>query len=158
METVNQGTTNETNDERVFTQAEVDAIVGDRLKRDRQKYADYETLKDKASKYDEIEEQSKTALQRETERADALAKELDDLKRASEVRSLRAKVAEETGVPYSLLTADTEEECEEQAKAILSFAKPNAYPNVPDGGEPHHSPGKKTTRDQFAEFMKERFN
>ena len=41
METVKQ----EVTEERTFTQSELDAIVADRLKRDRAKYADYEQLK-----------------------------------------------------------------------------------------------------------------
>ena len=45
-ETVNQ----EENIERTFTQADVDRIVADRLKRDREKYADYDVLKEKAAK------------------------------------------------------------------------------------------------------------
>ena len=39
--TVEQG-----NEERTFTQAELDAIVSDRLKRERMKTADYEQLKE----------------------------------------------------------------------------------------------------------------
>ncbi len=156
-ETVNQVNTNTAEPERTFTQEEMDAIIGDRLKRERAKYADYDSLREKASKYDEIEEQSKSMLQRETERADGLQKELDDMKKASAVRELRERIANETGVPYQLLTADTEDGCAEQAKAILSFAKPDGYPSVKDGGETRHSPGKKSTRDQFAEFMKDNF-
>ena len=46
-ETVNQETnvTQETDEKRTFSQAEVDAIVTERLKRDRAKYADYEKLR-----------------------------------------------------------------------------------------------------------------
>ena len=58
METVNQEVTEAT--ERTFTQAEVDAIVGDRLKRDRAKYSDYDDLKAKAAKFDELEEANKS--------------------------------------------------------------------------------------------------
>ena len=39
-ETENQG-------QKTFTQAEMDAIIGDRLARERQKYADYDSLKEK---------------------------------------------------------------------------------------------------------------
>ena len=42
-ETVNQE--QNTEPEKTFTQAELDAIVGDRLKRERAKYADYSDLK-----------------------------------------------------------------------------------------------------------------
>ena len=39
--------------ERTFTQTELDAIVRDRLKREREKYADYADLQTKAKAYDE---------------------------------------------------------------------------------------------------------
>ena len=44
-ETVNQEQATKT-----FTQSELDAIISDRLKRERDKYADYETLKEKATR------------------------------------------------------------------------------------------------------------
>lgn len=145
------------NTEKTFTQAEVDAIVGDRLKRDRQKYADYDTLKEKADKFDAMEEANKSELQKAIERGDALQVELDKLKGANAVREMRNKVAEETGVPAHLLTGRTEEECREQAQAIVEYAKPSGYPNVRDGGEVRHT-GKATTRQQFAEWANKAFN
>ena len=43
----------------IETQEELDRIIGERLKRERdateKKYADFETLKEKAARYDEIE-------------------------------------------------------------------------------------------------------
>ena len=68
-ETVNQetnGTAAETqeNEQRTFTQAEMNAIIQDRLTRERGKYADYETLKAKAAKFDAAEEAGKTELQK----------------------------------------------------------------------------------------------
>ena len=156
METVNQDNQAIENPERTFTQAEVDAIVGDRLKRDRQKYADYETLKEKADKFDEMEESNKSELQKAIERGDALQVELDKLKGANAVRELRNKVADETGVPAHLLTGSTEEECREQASAIAEYAKPSGYPSVRDGGEVRNT-GKPTTRQQFAEWANNAF-
>lgn len=51
QETNGNGNANET-PAKSFTQAEVDAIVEGRLQRERAKYADYDSLKDKAGKYD----------------------------------------------------------------------------------------------------------
>lgn len=154
METVNQVQTEEAV-EKTFTQAELNQIVEDRLQRERQKYAgmaDYDQLKEKAGKYDELQEASKTELQKATERATALQKELDGMKHEASIRSVRAKVAEEKGIPASLLTADTEEACAEQADAILAFANPSGYPAVRDGGEVRAT-GKKSTSEQFAEWF-----
>lgn len=78
--------------------------------------------------------------------------ELDALKGANAIRDIREKVSTETGVPISLLTADTEEGCTQQAEAIKAFAKPTAYPKVTDGGEVGNI-SKKTTRQQFADWF-----
>lgn len=156
-ETVNQENQAIENTEKTFTQAEVDAIVGDRLKRDRAKYADYDTLKEKADKFDQMEEANKSELQKAVERGDALQVELDRLKGENAVRDLRNKIADETGIPAHLLTGRTEDECREQAKAIAEYAKPSGYPNIRDGGEVRNT-GKPTTRQQFAEWANKAFN
>lgn len=153
-ETVKQETIVE---ERTFTQAELDAIVSDRLKRERTKYEGFEEFKEKAAKLDELEEASKTELQKATERAKALEAELDTMKKAEELRTLRDKVASETGVPVSLLSAETEEACRSQAEQILAFASKNgSYPSLKDGGEVTNT-NKGTTKQQFAKWAEEAF-
>ena len=156
-ETVNQVNEATETAEKTFTQAEVDAIVGDRLKRDRAKYADYEELKEKAGRLDAIEEAAKSELQKATERAAALQTELDTMKRADAVRQIRESVAAETGVPAYLITAETEEEAKKQAEEILKFARPSDYPTVKDAGEVAKT-GKPTTRQQFAEWAAKAFD
>lgn len=153
METVNQeNATSETTTEAKFTQADLDQIVKDRLAREREKYGDYDALKEKAAKLDQIEEESKSELQKATERATALQAELDDLKNANKVRAMREKVAQDTGIPVNLLTADSEDACKEQAKQILEFSKPAGYPSVRDGGEARTS-AKRDPRDSFADWF-----
>ncbi len=153
METVNQGQeATQEQQEAKFTQADLDRIVKDRLTREREKYGDYDALKAKADKFDEIEEASKTELQKATEKAKALQDELDAFKKAESLRTMREKVAHDTGVPVNLLTAESEDACKEQAKQILEFSRPSGYPQVKDGGEVRTS-GKKSTRDSFAEWF-----
>lgn len=87
----------------------------------------------------------------------ALQKELEGLKSANALRDLREKVSKDTGVPASLLTAETEEACKTQAEAIKSFAgsaKPAGYPGLPDGGEVR-TPSSSATRDKFAAWFNE---
>lgn len=155
-ETVNQEVTNNQQEapaDRTFSQAEVDAIVRERLTRDRAKFADYDALKEKAKRLDEIEEASKTELQKAQERAQAVEQELNKLKQANELRDLRQKIATETGVPVHLLTATSEEDLKTQAGQIMDFARPG-YPVVRDGGEiPAIPPVKKSTADQFADWF-----
>lgn len=154
-ETVNQenATNNQvTTEEKTFTQSELDAIVSDRLKRERSKYEGFEELKAKAAKLDELEEASKTELQKATERAQALENELNGLKKAESIRDIRDKVATETGVPAALLHGEDEETCKTEANSILSFAKANGgYPRVKDGGEVTNTSGG-SARDDFKAF------
>lgn len=144
--------------EKTFTQAEVDKIVQERLQRDRKDRADYEELKEKAAKLDKIEEAAKSDLQKATERAEALQKELDQMKASAKVREIRDAVAAEVGIPGNLLTGDTEEACRQQADAIKAFAKLNNYPAVKDGGEVHNAPTGTSTREQFANWMRQMGN
>lgn len=157
METVNQeiNTAEEQGTEnRTFTQDEVNAIVADRMRRYGAKFADYDALKEKAEKYDQAEEASKTELQRQTERADKLQAEYDNLTRSMQIKEMRSKVSKETGVPENLLMGETEEACKEQANAILAFAKPGQYPVLKDSGEVQRvNNNKRSTRDQFAEAL-----
>lgn len=137
---------------RTFTQEEVNAIVGKRLAEEKGKYADYDVLKAKADKFDEAEEASKTELQKATERANNLESELNAFKKAEELRTMRETVSKDTGVPASLITGTTEEECKAQAEAIKAYATPNGYPKVKDKGEVDNSPNA-SARAQFAEVM-----
>lgn len=143
--------------EKTFTQAEVDRIIGERVAREREKYADYGTLKEKAAKFDEAAEANKTELQRATERAEELQRKLDAREKADGERAIREKVAAETKVPANLLTGADEETCRQQAAAILAFAKPANYPAVPDAGE-HHRTGGGKTRDQFSAWFNNQLN
>lgn len=123
--------------DRTFTQEEMDAIIGERLSRERAKYADYDDLKAKATKFDQAEEASKSELQKATEKAQALQAKLDSMEKAEGLRKIREKVSTDTGVPVNLLSGEDEESCTTQAKAILEFAKAGKYPQVHDGGETH---------------------
>ena len=152
MGTENQEATGNDVEQKTFTQEEVDAIINGRFGRMMEKYKDYDDLKAKADKLDELEEASKSELQKATERATALETELNDLKKLNAVKEMREKVSKDTGVPASLLTGDSEDACKEQAKQILEFSKPSAYPNVRDGGEARAS-ATRSTREQFAEWF-----
>lgn len=154
-ETVNQekATNDQSTETKTFTQDELNAIVNDRLGREKAKYSDYAELKAKASKLDEIEEANKTELQKANEKASAFEKELTALKKENEIRAIRAEVAKNTNIPADLLTADTKEACEEQAKQIAAFASSrNGYPALNDGGEVHAT-AKMTTGKAFADWL-----
>ena len=163
METGNQGNEQTTAGtqaaaEKTYTLAELNSIVEEKLKSERSKYSDYEALKEKAGKLDSLEEASKSELQKVTEKASKLEAQLNEMKDAAKVQTLRDKIAKETGVPANLLTGDTEDSCKAQAEAIKAFAQmQSGYPSVPDGGEVTNK-GKRSTRDQFAEWTQKVLN
>lgn len=139
--TVNQengtvGTGAGTQGERTFTQSELNAIVTDRLSRAQEKYKDYEALKEKAAQFDAAQEAGKTELQKATERAEALQKQVEAFTKAETLRSVREKVSKETGVPAELLYGEDEETCTAQAQTILKYMKPSGSGTVvKDGGD-----------------------
>jgi len=156
-QTVNQGTPQAAGQQqqpRTFSQAEVDAMIGERLGREKAKYADYEELKAKAAQFTAQEEAAKSDLQKALDKAAKVQSELDALKKANSARDARDKVSAETGVPANLLTGDTEEVCKAQADAILKWKGSGSnYPTgTGDGGEVSPASGGKT-RDQFAEWF-----
>lgn len=141
---------------KTFTQDEVNAIVVKRLAQEKAKYEDYEAIKAKAAEFDKLEEANKSELQKASEKVAALEAQLETMKKSEEVRAIRDKVSQETGVPVALLTGDTEESCNEQASAIKAYATPT-YPSVKDAGEVTNT-SKADTRTQFANWMNQAFN
>lgn len=138
----------ETKTERTFTQAELDSIVKERLKRDRERYADYDALKAKAEKYDAAEEANKSELQKAVERAEALKAELDGIKAEQARQALIAQVAKDSGVDAELLAAmrgSTEDEIKAHADLLKAkFAAVPGYKSDPhDQGGTHAAPPKR---------------
>ena len=143
--------------EKTFTQAEMDAIISDRLKRERAKYADYDEMKAKAAKFDETEEANKSELQKAVEERDALKAQVDKLNEEKAHADAVAKAAAEHGVDAVLL-ARMSGDVEENA-AILKEKMGNApkYGNVADGGEVKAPADKKTNGEVFADTIKDMF-
>ena len=134
---------------------EMDSVIEGRLARERQKYADYDDLKEKAGKYDEYQAQNKTELQKEKEKSDALQAKLSALEKKDTVRQVREKTAKDTGVPVELLTGEDEETCKKQAEAIMKFAKPKSYPGTK--GNRKKTTEYNTTDDAMREFAHQIF-
>lgn len=87
-----------------------------------------------------------------TTKATSLETELNALKASNAIRDMRDKVSKATGVPASLLTGETEEDCTAQAQGIVDFAKPSAYPVIRDGGEVS-AIQKATPKDAFVDWF-----
>lgn len=140
---------------KTFTQEEVNAMIGKRVNELTSKYADYESLKEKASKYDRQQDESKTDLQKANERIDELQNQLSGMTRANTIREVRDKVSKEMKVPATLLTGDDEESCKKQAEAILEFAKPKSYP--PAKRNPNNNDPDAQEKEAMRAFAKQIF-
>ena len=93
------------------TQEDLDKVIGARLARERDKYADYDDLKAAASKL-----------------ADAEAR-LAQIDAQAAIDKIRNDVAQEAGVPADLLRGSTKDELAAHASALAEALK--ARPSVP---------------------------
>ena len=154
------GTSNEGNaTEQTFTQEQVNALIGERLKREREKFAGFEEYKAKAAKYDEAQEEAKSELQKATERAEKAEAELSALNAEKERYTLMQQVAKDTGLAFeqvSMLNGTTAEELTEQAKAFAGMRK--AYGAAPDAGSAKAPANAGTTAEQFGAWLENVMN
>lgn len=78
-------------DERTFTQAELNAIVSDRLSREQRKYADYDDLKAAAEQLQELEDAQKSELERAQQAREEAERKADQAMQNAKDRLLRAQ-------------------------------------------------------------------
>lgn len=104
---------------------------------------------EKAKKFDDLEESSKSELQKATERA----AEAERRAAAAEAASLRASVAQSKGVPADMISGSSKEELEASADALLKWKgdKPSTTSAGAVGrtGEPVGGSDKPTLNDAF---------
>ena len=117
---------------------ELNTIIEKRLARERATHADYDDLKAKAAKFDEIEQAGKTQAQKDADEITALKTELA----AAQDAQLRAEVASAKGVPVANLSGKTREELEASADALLAWKGPARKEPLPtgSGSDVHSSP------------------
>lgn len=123
-----------------LTQDQVNDIIAERLRREREKYADYDDLKAKASKWAEYEDAQKSELEKAQERAEALerAAKAQETKYRADLIRMEARVqAAQMGFmnpddAYALAELDAVEigetgEIEGVKKALEALAKDKPY-------------------------------
>jgi len=112
--------------EKTFTQAELDRVVSDRLDRERKKYPDYNDLKTKASQFDELQEENQSEMEKLTGKVTSLA----DENKSTKAENLRLRVALSKGLTgdkadlADRLRGSTQEELEADADKLLSHLAP----------------------------------
>lgn len=121
----------------ITSQEELDRIIGNRLAREREKYADYGELKEQAGKFAEAQETHKAEL-------DAVQAELDEARNtikgyeaAKEAAETRDRVAREFGIPATVLRGSTEEELTAHAEGLKELLSGPVVPTA------HVKPEKK---------------
>ena len=133
-----------------FTQEQLEAVMGERIARERAKFADYDELKRKAQAFDEAEAANASELDKMRKRAEEAESRLAEARAREEHAALVDKIAKANNVPAkyaALLTAQTEEGLEEQAKLIGErFA--GAVPS--DTGKPAAVDDPDAARKRFA--------
>lgn len=140
---------------KTFTQAELDAIIEDRLQRERKKYGDYDTLRERAAKLQTIEDAQKSEQQKLQEQLAALQKQTElatGQRRDALVRSAIVAAAAKAGVAdpvdaYSLLDKSKIEIKDDdtvngvaEAIAALIEAKPYLLKTTPTTGRQTTTP------------------
>jgi hypothetical protein len=111
VETNETPTEPEATEGKSFTQEDVNKIVEDRLARERQKYSEFETYKEKAEKFSELEARVTTAEAKVAE---------------TELALVRARVSAETGIPENVLQGNDEAAIRQTAEDISNFVSKKA--------------------------------
>lgn len=126
---------------REYTQAEIDEIVAKRVARVKKQYGDYEDMKKKAAKFDEIEAANKSELEKLTDQNQKLAAQLAEREHAALIQAACIK----HGVPadyMDLVTGVDEESIDKAAEKVAKLAAASAKPpKGPSGTEGVHPTG-----------------
>lgn len=135
----------------ITSQDELNRIVGERVKR--AKPADYDDLKAKAARLDEIEQANQTEAEKAAARLAELEAELNNTRRDS----LRLKIATEHGITDAddidlFLTGSDEETLTKQAKRLAERAADRkSGHHVPrEGATPQPKPDERAA---FADYL-----
>lgn len=109
-------------DENLLTQADVDGVVEKRLERERSKFADYDTLKEKAGKVDSIQSEYETKLKEKDTVLSEKDKELGKTKlEVDKVKLIHEfKLGDEL---HEFVTGDTVDEMRKRAEKLAKGIK-----------------------------------
>lgn len=109
-----------------LTQAELDALIDTRLKRERKKYADYDEVKAKADEYAKELEAKRQAELSEVERAQEVAKKYEEEKQtlAAQLEAVKKKAEQERiRNEFTKLAAKADIEYVDDALALADLSK-----------------------------------
>jgi len=133
-------TTEGTQETKTFTQDDLDRVVAERLSRERAKFADYEDIKAKAAKFDQLEAEKQTEQEKlASQIKDAEQKRVDAENTVVSLQGtvLKYQIAAEKGLDLKAaarLTGTTREEIEADADAFKASFAPASTGQVPGVG------------------------
>lgn len=120
----------------IETQEELDNIVKERIRREREKYSDYEELKNRVSELETENSALKSTVEDDKQTRADLDAQITDLQGKVtnyETASLRTRIALQNGLPYDLadrLQGTDEEALKADAERLAGFMRP-ATPQAP---------------------------
>jgi predicted nuclease with TOPRIM domain len=144
----------------IETQEELDNIVKERIRREREKYSDYEELKNRVSELETENSALKTTVEDDKQTRAGLDAQITDLQgKVSnyETASLRTRIALQNGLPYDLadrLQGTDEASLTADAERLAGFMRPAPVPQAPlKDVEPEVSSGKELEMRQMLKEM-----
>lgn len=144
----------------IETQEELDNIVKERIRREREKYSDYEELKNRVSELETENSALKTTVEDDKQTRAGLDAQITDLQgkvNNYETASLRTRIALQNGLPYDLadrLQGTDEASLTADAERLAGFMRPAPVPQAPlKDVEPEVSSGKELEMRQMLKEM-----
>ena len=139
----NEGEQQPADQPKTFTQEQVNALIASEKRKLGEKFADYDDLKAKATQFEQIEQSTKTDLQKALERADEAEKKAAAFEQREQVSKWAAEITKDSQIPASALRGNTREELEAHFKDLEALIpKPQQQKRTPvPAGKPTGSEG-----------------
>lgn len=145
---------------KIETQEEFDAAIKDRLAREKEKYADYDSLKKENESFKtQIADLEKAKKDLETEKG-TFSSQIDALNskiKGYETDSAKTRIALEKGLPYEFakrLSGETEEEIAKDAEEMAKYVTKQQPPAPTGSNEPQVYGEDKNLNKAYAELAK----
>lgn len=128
---------------KTFTQEQVNALIASEKRKLGEKFADYDDLKTKATQFDQLEQDSKSELQKALDRAAEAEQKAAALEAKEQVAAWAKEITKDSQIPASALRGSTREELETHFKDLEALIpKPQQQKRTPvPAGKPTGSEG-----------------
>lgn len=118
---------------KTFTQDQVNTMLAETKRKEREKFADYDDVKKKASLLDQREQESKTETQKALDKAAELETELNKYRTKDQVAQWATEITKDSDIPASVLRGSTKEELEQHFEQLKGLAPKPKRTSAPTG-------------------------